>query len=65
MANTFEFDSKTLIYLNKMDSLIQYDIKLRRSSQDKFVISNGQKLIEICRGNNVLIANGRITEILL
>ena len=62
LADTFEFDNETLSYFNKADSLIQYGMKLRRSSQDTVVNANGQKFIEMCRGNNIFIANGRIGE---
>lgn len=57
LADTFEFDNETLSYFNKADSLIQYG-----SSQDTVVNSEGQKLIEICSGNNIFIANGRIRK---
>ena len=62
LADTFEFDNETLSYFIKADSLIQYGMKLRSSSQDTLVNANGQKFKEMCMGNNIFIANGRIGE---
>ena len=59
-ADFFEFDNETLNFYNQAELLKNFDISVNRTSCDNVVNTNGSKLIEICRGNNLFIVNGRL-----
>ena len=60
MADFFEFDENLLDYFNKVSILKEYDIPMKRISLDQSVNKHGEKLLDICKGNNLFILNGRI-----
>ncbi|ESO99271.1 hypothetical protein LOTGIDRAFT_173760 [Lottia gigantea] len=50
-------------YLYDFENLSKYDVPLNRSSQDTSAPSSyGLKLLEMCKCNNLYIANGRIDQ---
>ena len=59
-ADFFEFENETLNFYNQAELLKNFDISVNRTSCDNVVNTNGSKLIEICRGNNLFIVNGRL-----
>ena len=60
MADYFEFDESLLNYFNKVSMLKVYDIPLMRVSLDKSVNKHGEKLLDMCKGHNLFILNGRV-----
>ena len=62
MADYFEFDKTLLNYFNKVPMLKVYDIPLKRVSLDKSVNKHGEKLLDMRKGKNLFILNGRAGE---
>ena len=60
LADHFDFDNETLNFYNQAELLQTCNISVNRASCDTVVNTNGSKLIEICRGNNLFIVNGRL-----
>ena len=60
LADFSEFDNETLNFYNQAELLKNFDTSVNRTSCDNVVNTNGYKLIEICRGNNLFIVNGRL-----
>ena len=54
LAYYFDFDSKLLIYFNKSEMLDKYQMSQCRANQNSSFNSEGGKLIEICKSNNLL-----------
>ena len=53
-----DLDAELISYLDQQEILGAKGINLVRKSSDKKI--NGQKLIDLCKCNNMIIANGRI-----
>ena len=60
LADYFDFESETLEFFDQQAKLRLAGIPLQRKSKDKKTNNNGFRLLEICKNNNLLIANGRI-----
>ena len=59
IADFMDFDQSTLNFFNQANSLCSININKERVSQDSKTNTNGYKLIDICRNNNLFILNGR------
>ena len=57
MADFFEFDENLLDYFNKVSILKECDIPMKRISLDQSVNKHGEKLLDICKGNNLFISS--------
>ena len=56
----YGIDDDVINYLNNGQTLQKNGIKCIRNSQDKIKNNYGNKLLEICRNNNLYICNGRV-----
>ena len=59
IADFMDFDQSTLNFFNQANILCSININKERISQDSKTNTNGYKLIDICRNNNLFILNGR------
>ena len=57
-----ETDDDTQIYLHKYKTLEDLSFNFERKSQDKKMNTNGFKLIELCKNNNLFSLNGRSSK---
>jgi hypothetical protein len=62
LANHNDFDDETRQSLEECNVLIDSNIPLERTNVDNNCINYGNKLIDLCRNNNLFIVNGRIGE---
>ena len=55
----FDFDKEMLCHFNAASILDQYKLPRERISQDKIINNEGNKLMDICKYDNLFILNGR------
>ena len=60
LNNVFDIDIESQEYFDKFTLLENLSIPLVRSSKDHKCNTNGLRLIQICRSNNLFILNGRL-----
>ena len=60
LTNQFIFDENVLHDFNSTDLLLKEGFPIKRISKDKKVNTNGLKLLETCKSNNLYIVNGRV-----
>ena len=56
----YGIDDDVINYLNNGQTLQNHAIKSVRMSQDKIKNNYGNKLLQICRNNNLYVCNGRV-----
>ena len=59
VTETYGIDDDVINYLNNAQTLQNHGIKCIRKSHYKIKDNYGNKLLEICRNNNLYICNGR------
>ena len=62
LTEMFDFDSETTEFFSHINKLECLNILKNRCSQDRHVNNNGNKLLNLCKNNNLFIANGRIGQ---
>ena len=61
LNDTFNIDFNVQASLDKYKILENLSINLQRKSQDSKLNTNGYKLLDICKNNNLFILNGRLS----
>lgn len=59
LMHHFNFDKEMISHYNVASILEQCNLSKERTSQDKINNNEGNKLIDICKSNNLFILNGR------
>ncbi|MEW8546901.1 MAG: reverse transcriptase family protein, partial [Candidatus Thiodiazotropha sp.] len=56
----YGIDDDVISYMNNVQELQNHKINLSRQSQDRIRNNYGNKLLQLCRNNNLYICNGRL-----
>ena len=59
LADIFDYDAYTMQYFDQKYVMETFGITIDRKSQDKKTNSQGYKLAELCKNNNLAVLNGR------
>ena len=59
LLNHFGLNDESITFFDRSDLLTYHDLHAIRTSKDATKNSNGRKLLELCRNNNLFILNGR------
>jgi hypothetical protein len=62
LNDIFDIDLASRDHFDKYILLENLAIPLSRTSKDKITNANGLMLIDLCRNNNLFIANGRLSQ---
>ena len=60
LSQLFDFDEETSEFFYSVSKLGLYDIPADRQSMDKHTNNIGNKLLDVCKNNNLFLCNGRI-----
>ena len=60
LSDTFNFDEETTDFFDKSEILVKSGIPLKQVSKDNKINTSGNWLLDICKYNNLFVANWRV-----